>query len=247
VTYFAKSLKRRSAKFLQQFVIAAAITASSVASAGVLNFEGPNSLVDGPVLLGGAAYQFSNGFTVQTASVDNSSGYLAGMLIDGSDNGLCYLSCPVNNQTNYLAMLDDSYLFIYMTNGEKFKMTGLSASFIGAVDSYPAVAGLLVLQGYSYATGAVGNALQVALSGPNSAGNFNFANFSLGSFGNNTVDYVRILGYICDASGNCNRSNGVANYALDDIITRSVPEPGSLALFGLAAAGIAAARRRRVA
>ncbi|MFL6710293.1 MAG: NF038120 family PEP-CTERM protein [Massilia sp.] len=245
MTYFAKSLKRSSGNFIKQVVMAAAITASSVASAGVLNFEGPNSLGDSPFLVGNGAYQFSNGFTVQTATVDNSDGNLAGMLIDGSDNGLCYLACPVNNKTNYLAMLDDSYLFIYMTNGDKFKMTGLSASFIGASDSYQAVAGLLVLQGFSFTTGAVGSARQVALSGPNSAGNFNFADFDLGSFGNNAVDYVRILGYgACDAAGNCNRSSGLANYALDNITTRSLPEPGSLALFGLAAFGIAAARRR---
>jgi hypothetical protein len=242
VINFTKKIKCSSGKFVKQLVMAAAIASSGAASAGVLNFEGPNNLGDSPFLYSGTQYNFSNGFTVET-TYSGAAGDFNGMLIDGSDNGLCYLSCPVNNPTNYLAILEDSYMYFYLTNGGKMRVASLSASFIGAGQpSFPAVAGLLVLQGYNFDSGAVGNAIQVALSGPNSAGQFNFANYSLGSFSNNQVDYVRILGYACDASGSCSRSTGLANFAIDNI---TIPEPGSLALLGLAAAGFAAARRRR--
>lgn len=242
---FANNFKRSSVKFVTQLVVAAAVAASGAASAGVLDFEGPNSLNGDPILLSNQSYLFNGGFVVQTASVLNTTGDLAGLLIDGSDNGLCFMSCPVNNQSNYLALLADSYMYIYMLDGSKLRVSGLSASFIGDSDSYPAVAGLLVLQGYSYTTGAVGGSIQVGLPGPDSTGQFNFRDYSLGSFANTQIDYLRILGYACDSTGSCNRNLGLANFAIDNV--RTVPEPGSIALFGLAAAGVLAARRRRAA
>jgi len=105
---------------------------------------------------------------------------------------------------------------------------------------------MLVLQGYDLAGDDVGSALQIGLSGP-TAGAFNFASYDLSAttFGNTSFRFVRVLGYACDATGNCNRSANLANYALDNLVT--VPEPGTWALLGLGLAGLGVFSRRRPA
>ena len=176
------------------------------------------------------------------------TGDLVGSVIDGSDNGLCVgISCPVNNASHCYAALDDGYFYFGMNDNSSFVLKSLQASFIGAgQSSFPATSGMLVLQGFNLAGAGVGSALQIGLSGP-TAGSFNFASYDLSAtaFGNTSFGFVRVVGYACDTSGNCNRTADLANYALDNLVT--VPEPGTWALLGLGLAGLGVFSRRRPA
>ncbi len=211
-----------------------------MAQADVLNFE--NLTLDSPFLYDSMEF-ISGKFFVDTYT--GSGDGFAATLFDGSASDQCFLQCPVNNPTNYLGVMDDSYIYFGLTSGLNMRVTSLAASFIGSGNpSYPARAGVLVMQGFTALGALAGSAIQVSLAGPNSSGNFNFANYNLGAFGNTDVNFVRILGYACDAT-TCSRATGLSNFAIDNINVTVIPEPASIALFGLAAAGLIAARRRR--
>jgi hypothetical protein len=233
--------KRSKGKILKSIIAAAAFSVCSFAQAGVLNFETP---VDIPIFFTTDHVEFGE-YWVETYGGTDTSGFV-GAIIDGSSTDICTspLSCPVNNNTNYFAGLDDGYMYFGLNSDGAFKLKSLQASFIGAgLASYPATSGLLVLQGFDLAGNAVTNALQLGLAGPTN-GAFNFATYNLGAFGDIDVNFVRVLGYACDSTGSCNRAAGVANFALDNLTTTTVPEPGTWMLFGLGLAGLAYSRRR---
>jgi len=226
----------------KQLAVAAALGACGLAQAGVLTFEGPNA--DTPFIFSGDVTTFGDYWVESYGGTQ--LGDFVGSVIDGSDNSLCVgISCPVNNASHYYAALDDGYFYFGLNDNSNFALRSLQASFIGAGQtSFPAISAILVLQGFNLAGAAVGSALQIGLSAP-TAGAFNFASYDLSAttFGNTSFGFVRVVGYACDASGDCNRSSNLANYALDNLVT--VPEPGTWALLGLGLAGLGVFSRRR--
>ena len=243
---FASKLKRNSKNILSGVMLAAALGAAGAVQAEVLTFEQP---IDSPVLIDSTETVFGN-FWIDTFTGANDGAGLAGLVIDGSDNGLCSLNCPINNSTNYLSILDDSYFYFGLNSGADMRVKSLQASFIGnGQTAFGSPAGVLVITGYSATGTLLATANQVALAAPNAAGQFNFATYDLGAFADTAVSFVRVLGYACDITGSCSRATGLSNFAVDNITTleATVPEPSSIALFGLAAAGLLAARRRRAA
>ena len=172
-------------------------------------------------------------------------GDLVGSLVDGTDSQSACVGviCP-SNGTQFLAALNDGLPDIGRLDGGYFQLRSFDASFVAASGNVvPPTAGAIRVFGY------VGN-LQVAsqdffLPGPINGG-YSFATYTLNNlFSNTSITEVLFVGLSCNAAGACGRSLDQAQFALDNITF--VPEPGSFALVGLALAGLAAVRRRRVA
>lgn len=220
---------------------AAALAASGMAHGASMNFS---ESYDVPFIYAGDRVH-SGGMYLE-AYGGPFVGDMVGAIVDGTDNGACFeVQCPVNNPGQYYAGLADSYFYIGMDDDSLFRLASLRASFIGAGQTaFNAVrSGVLVLQGYNASDVAIGAAAQLNLGGP-TGGQFNFSTYNLSSMAGLNYSYIRVLGYACDASGNnCNRTSNLANFAIDDIST--IPEPTSIALFGLGALGMAAFKRRR--
>lgn len=232
---------------MKKLVAIAALGACGIAQADVLNFEG--STGDSPFIQVNAGLYASNQFGQYWVESygGRQEGDLVGSIIDGSDNGLCMLACPVNNASHYYAALDDGYFYFGRNDNAAFRMSSLQASFIGAGQTYSPISGLLVLQGFNSDGGALGSAMQIGLDGPDVTGVFSFGNFDLSNttFGNTYFSFVRVLGFSCDSVGSCNRVSDLANFAVDDIVT--VPEPTTWALLGLGLAGMGVCSRKRSA
>ena len=244
MTIDSSTSKRSMGTMFKKIAVAAAFGACSFAQAGVLDFEG---YTGAPFMTSSTSHTFGK-YWVESYG-GTAPGDLVGAIVDGADNDLCIgISCPVNNKSNYYAALDDGYLFFGLTDNSNFMVKSLQASFIGAGQvSYPATAGLLVLQGFDAFNALVGNGLQIGLSGPNAAGNFNFSTYDLSgtTFGKTYFSSVRVLGYACDASGSCSRAGDLGNIALDNVVT--VPEPTTWAMFGLGLIGLSVFSRRHSA
>ena len=239
--------KRAAGALLNSLVLAAALGASSMAQADVLTFED----APGPIAFAGSEYTFGN-YWVQT--LDNvNEGDMAGNFINGADQAdICFdLRCPVNNQTGYLATLNDGYFAFGLTNGSLFTLDSMRVSFIGTGQtSFPVVSGLLILAGFDANFNLIQTSSQIAVGGPGTNGQFSFANANLGAFADTAFAAVRVLGYACNAAGSCSRAGNAAAFAFDDIVTTSeavavVPEPASWLLIGLGLLGLGAVKRKR--
>ena len=226
--------------------------AVSSASATSINFDiGVDTSQAGfaPLLTNGDALA-QNGFYIGTASTKATAqlGDLVGSLVDGTDTGVCQnITCPSNNATTYLAMIDDGLPFLQTMSGDQFKISSFDASFIaGSGAVVPNVALLLRVYGF------VGNVsfFEDVLLGGFTAGALQFSTYTLSNvFASRSYDEVDFYGYACDANGSCNRSANAAQFALDNINVAAVtpvPEPETFALMaaGLIALGL---RRRRSA
>ena len=175
-------------------------------------------------------------------------GDLVGAIFDGSDAFACGMACPTNNKTNYYAGLNDGIMFLESAQaGGTVSLQGFDASFIGHAQgiSYPAVSGLLRVQGF-YASG--GSTYETYQLGGPVGGSFQFQHFNTSSdFGSQQFAALAFFGFSCNTAGNCNAfSTNKGQFALDNIVA-SVPEPSTYAmmLLGLAGVGFAARRRRQ--
>jgi hypothetical protein len=215
----------------------------------VITFEGLDSGV-----VGDSDYFIESGVMVTAYSnvADSAPGDLVGAIVDGKDLSTCFsLACPTNDNTTFYAGLNDGYLELDTTKaGQSIHVYGLDASFLGiGGNSYPAVAGLLQIQGF-YASGGSAT-VRYNLAGP-TGGNFDLQHFTTSTaFASQAFAAVDIFAYVCDTSGSCKafQTDG-AQFTVDNIdlgpsAVSAVPEPGSWLMLGLGLVGITAAARRR--
>ena len=232
----ANSLTSSSAGFGKLFsaaAIVAALFAPSAAQARLLDFENltgsPVVFADDPVILG------------QTRLTGLGLPGLVG-LIGGNEFCSGDIECPVNNNTNYYSALADGYFMFGNVDNSRFQLRSLDASFIGANNGpYSATPGVLYLAGFD-ATGTMVNETFLGLGGPVN-GQFNFANYNLGSFGSSIFNNVLVAAFACNPT--CNFDTNQASFAIDNLDINDVPEPGSFALIGLGLLGLGAFSRRR--
>jgi hypothetical protein len=160
---------------------------------------------------------------------------------------------PSNNTSHYYAALDDSFPIFGRNDDKLFKLKSLDVSFMGFAGlTYPAVSGLLILEGFNAAGNLAATSSQILIGGP-SGGKFSFATLSVtaanfgAAFANSEFAAVRVLGYACNAAGSCSRANNQANFAYDNFVDNiaAVPEPGTWGLMALGLVGLGALARRR--
>ena len=227
----------------KQLALAAALCTAGVANAGVLTFEGATS----PFVFSGESV--TDGKYTLTSYNGTADVGLSGMFIDGADQAdICSgaeLACPQNNASTYYASLADSYIFIELNSGNSFRIDSFDASFIGTGGLL--TGGLLVIQGFAANGAAASPSYQVGLPAAVN-GQYSFGTFDLTGLFPSEFAYMRIIGYGCNAAGQCNRSQNAGNFAIDNIVTSGdIPEPATFGLLGLGLVGMAAMRRRKQA
>ena len=171
-------------------------------------------------------------------------GDFVGSLVDGADvaNTCVNVVCPTNNSTTFLALLDDGLPYVGRLDGGDFRIKTFDASFIAAGGvTVPSISMLLRVYGFAADGGVYFE--DVLLPGPDN-GAYSFSTYTLSDeFSNRSYAEVDFYGYSCNAAGSCSRTGNTAQFAIDNI--GLLPEPESLALVGLAFAGMTALRRRR--
>jgi len=242
------SLTSSLAKFAAAALGAAAIAAP--AQGATINFNSGAGMLFGS----GDTWQES-GYTMLMEAYDPAdSGSLVGAIVDSSDPGYCVnMACPINGDGGYYGAFNDSIVWLQSDNASSFMMKSIDASFIGldaALGGYPIYSGLLRIQGFL----ADGSYLlqDLLLYGPSSSG-FLFGQYSpREAFANTAFTSIAMFGFTCDAVGDCEAfSNNRGQFAIDNLVLEDalaeVPEPASLAIFGIGLAGLAARARRRKA
>lgn len=239
-------------KFLQHLALsAAALIATAPAQAEVITFDQglDTSLLGFGPLIANDEYLLQGSYAIGMFNTKNgaTAGDLVGALVDGSDvENTCFgLVCPTDNSTQFLASVNDGLPDFFRLDGGTFRLTQFDASFIAA--SGPAVPGLaMVLRVIGYDLAGAVDYEDFYLPGPSATGSYSFSTYTVGSaFAEQEFNEIAFWGYACDALGSCSRSLDIAQFALDNVTL--VPEPSSLALAGLALAGLVSVRRRQTA
>ncbi|MFY7867592.1 NF038120 family PEP-CTERM protein [Roseateles sp.] len=215
-------------KFVQLSLAIAAAAACSMASAGVVTFEGNTNV-----------YGNGESFNLGQQRLTVGEG---GVIVNGSDPFSCTITaCPVGNASNYYVGLNDGSLTLQTER--RAYLRSLDFGFVLPVDG---------LVGFS-----VGQLMVIADDGTtvsqdfglqNANGKYEFSNWNLGAFSNNHYSSFTFKACLYTEQGDCSSVSdltmGQAQFAIDNI-SYDIPEPASLALVAASLGGMFFAGRRR--
>ncbi len=174
-----------------------------------------------------------------------------GLTINGSES-CTVAACPSGNATQYYAGINDGSVTL-TAKANDFQITGLNFAFLSPLAGLPDFSyGQLVLTGAKVGSGFITASRNFV--GQDGNGDFTFDHWDLGiDWAKEHLTSLTISACIFNDSNACVNSAddpafNMAQFAIDDLQLSTVPEPGSIALLMLGAAGMGmAARRRRAA
>jgi len=221
-------------KLFKQALALAAAVMCSVASAGVVTFEGaaPAIYAGGDTLTEGDV----------TMTVLGSSNNFSGALADS--NGCLVAACPLGNDGLFFAGLNDAGMNLAFSNGISIGVRSLDFGFLSPVPIADLSGfGMLVLQGLMADGSSIISTREFSAS--DSDGNFFFSHWDISdALSTSQFSSINIMACLFNGNGDCvNPADNQAQFAVDNIAY--VPEPATLALVGLSLFGLAATRRRQ--
>jgi hypothetical protein len=228
-----------------------ALASAGAAQAAVITFEGNAGAATNQDAFQQAGYTV----TFLDPGVAAPAGTVQiGRFINGSDPASCGAGniCPANNTSTYLDLFNSGFVDILPTvSGATFSFSALDASFIATQDvGYPPTPAAVQVIGFL----ADGSSTAIQFNLPQTTAFHTFlVSDAIGgdAFAQMNFTEIAIVGYRCDAQGQCSGLDngpgqlGLDNIVLSDVPVSNVPEPASASLLAAGLLGLGLRARRR--
>lgn len=226
-----------------------ALASAGAAQAAVITFEGNSGPAFNQDVIQQAGYTIT---FVDPGAVAPPGTVQIGRFIDGSNPNACGTSiCPTNNTTTYFDLFNSGFIDITPTSsGSTFTFGGLDASLIALPGvEYPSFPAAVQVIGFRADNST--ETIQFNLPNATAFQTFDVLDAVGGeNFAQQKFVEIAIVGFRCDASGNCTGlDNGNGEVGLDNIVLSdlpvSVPEPATASLLAVGLLGLGSRLRRR--
>lgn len=171
-------------------------------------------------------------------------------VVDTAEAFSVFGNAPTNATSKFYAALNDGGLNLTVESHQHFYLNSLDYAFIPAVAGFfPEGSSPGALLAFYTALDGTQDFLAFLFSPADANGLFAFTTVGgsgLGLLGSQALTSLTFLSCVFDGDACYYAGTNQAQFALDNLDVRVVPEPGSLALFGLGLALMAGASRRRI-